>query len=135
MTVEKIKFKSTLWKIKLFYKSLHISNKVAIKSIETTVCISLYSLRKKNNKTHLIWKLKVWFLERPSSKNGNIHWTGSGIISMLQWAQVKPEHIQTSTRNLLFISTFMCPPLSLGLFPHPEYDVGGELSNFFLWQA
>lgn len=47
MAVEKIKFKSTFWKIKLFYQSLYISNKVAIKSIEITVCISLYSLGKK----------------------------------------------------------------------------------------
>lgn len=126
VSVKKKKFKSAFWKIKLFYKSPHLSNKAAIKSIEITVCISLYSPEK--TPTHLIWKLKIWLLGRSSSKNRNIHQTGSGMISVLQWAQVKPEHIQTSTVDLLFL---MCPLLSLGLLFHPEYDVGCEIFNFF----
>lgn len=67
--MDKIKFKSTFWKIKLFYKSLHLSDKIAIKSIEITVCISLYSLEKKPNPSHLEAEdLVSWEIKQQKSK-------------------------------------------------------------------
>lgn len=69
MAVEKIKFKSAFWKIKLFYKSPHLSNKAAIKSIEITVCISLYSPEKKPNLSHLEAEdLASWEIKQQESK-------------------------------------------------------------------